>query len=179
VCNSVFMGSSLATSLRALFDPARSVSVRRDCIGDSAIAGDLRWAGTFGVNVDFVARCHCSVEYIANEDIEVLYMGSLPLAWAHGPNVHWHPQDILEKFEFFPVKCRIQRAQEIAQVRRELEESEQSKTENSFRIKVFSITIQNAERLLSCALTPAWAHGIQEGRDCSQRHRCRLRCLGC
>jgi hypothetical protein len=137
VCNGVF-ARNFVTSL---FDPARSVSVRRDCIGDSAIAGDLRWAGTFGVNVDFVARCHCSVEYIANEDIEVLCMGSLPLTWAHGPNVHWRPQDILEKFEFFPVKCRIQRAQEIAQVRRELEESEQSKTENPFRIKVFSITI--------------------------------------
>ncbi len=29
------------------------------------------------------------------------------------------PQDILEKFEFFPVKCRIQRAMEMARVSKE------------------------------------------------------------
>jgi hypothetical protein len=27
-----------------------------DCIGDSVIAGDLRWGGSYGVNVDYVAR---------------------------------------------------------------------------------------------------------------------------
>jgi hypothetical protein len=43
----------------------------RDSIGDSAISGDLRWAGSFGVNVDFVARSHCSVEIILVEDMQV------------------------------------------------------------------------------------------------------------
>ncbi len=43
----------------------------RDCIGDSSLAGDNRWAGTFGVNLDFVARCHCSVEFISIEDMKV------------------------------------------------------------------------------------------------------------
>jgi hypothetical protein len=43
----------------------------RDCIGDSSLAGDQRWAGTFGVNLDFVARCHCSVEFISIEDMKV------------------------------------------------------------------------------------------------------------
>ena len=33
--------------------------------------GDPRWAGSFGVNVDFVARSHCSVEMIMLEDIQV------------------------------------------------------------------------------------------------------------
>ena len=33
--------------------------------------GDHRWAGTFGVNVDFVARSHCSVEMILLEDMHV------------------------------------------------------------------------------------------------------------
>ena len=37
----------------------------RDCIGDSSLAGDVRWAGTFGVSLDFVARTHCSVEFIS------------------------------------------------------------------------------------------------------------------
>jgi hypothetical protein len=43
----------------------------RDSFGDSAISGDLRWAGSYGVNVDFVARSHCAVEFILVEDMEV------------------------------------------------------------------------------------------------------------
>ncbi len=42
----------------------------RDCIGDCSITGDLRWAGTFGVNLDFVARSHCSVEFISLENMQ-------------------------------------------------------------------------------------------------------------
>ncbi len=50
----------------------RSHGVRRgrDTIGDSAVVGDVRWAGAFGVNVDLVARSHCSVEIIKLEDIQ-------------------------------------------------------------------------------------------------------------
>ncbi len=44
----------------------------RDSIGDCVVAGDLRWAGTFGVNVDFVARSHCSVALITIDDIQVM-----------------------------------------------------------------------------------------------------------
>ena len=43
----------------------------RDTMGASAVAGDLRWSGSFGVNVDFVARSHCSVEIITLDDIQV------------------------------------------------------------------------------------------------------------
>jgi hypothetical protein len=47
----------------------------RDSIGDTSIAGDMRWGGSFGVNIDFVARSHCSVEFILMEDMEVsLYL---------------------------------------------------------------------------------------------------------
>jgi hypothetical protein len=46
-------------------------SIYRDCIGDSILAGDQRWAGTFGVNLDFVARSHCSVEFISFDDMQV------------------------------------------------------------------------------------------------------------
>ena len=33
--------------------------------------GDLRWAGAYGVNADFVAKSHCAVEFISIEDVEV------------------------------------------------------------------------------------------------------------
>jgi hypothetical protein len=46
-------------------------SLCRDSLGDSVVAGDLRWAGAFGVNVDFVARSHCSVVTIDVEEIRV------------------------------------------------------------------------------------------------------------
>jgi hypothetical protein len=40
-------------------------------MGDSSLAGDARWSGTYGVNLDYVARSHCSVEFISIEDIQV------------------------------------------------------------------------------------------------------------
>ena len=43
----------------------------RDSIGSSAVIGDLRWAGQFGVNADFVAKGHCAVEFIPTEGIQV------------------------------------------------------------------------------------------------------------
>jgi hypothetical protein len=43
----------------------------RDSFGGSAVIGDKRWTGTFGVNLDIVARTHCSVEFIKTEDILV------------------------------------------------------------------------------------------------------------
>jgi hypothetical protein len=45
----------------------------RDCIGDGSIVGDTRWAGTFGVQADFIARTHCSIGIIKLEDIQVSY----------------------------------------------------------------------------------------------------------
>ncbi len=44
---------------------------RSDCIGGGAVIDDLRWAGALGVQADFVARSHCSVEIIKTEDILV------------------------------------------------------------------------------------------------------------
>jgi hypothetical protein len=44
---------------------------RRDAIGDSALADDLRWSGAFGVSVDFIARTHCSVEFIPLKKMQV------------------------------------------------------------------------------------------------------------
>jgi hypothetical protein len=51
----------------------------RDSIGDSVIAGDLRWGGMYGVNVDFVARSHCSVAIIKLEDMKVARRRMFPL----------------------------------------------------------------------------------------------------
>jgi hypothetical protein len=53
----------------------------RDPIGDSAVAGDLRWAGSYGVNIDFVARSHCAVETITIEEIQVLSHCSICSVW--------------------------------------------------------------------------------------------------
>ena len=36
-------------------------------IGDSAIIGDTRWAGTYGIKADFVATTHCSVAFVETE----------------------------------------------------------------------------------------------------------------
>ncbi len=53
----------------------------RDSIGGSVVVGDTRWAGSFGVNADFVARTHCSIEIITSEDIEVIgWTANLSLA---------------------------------------------------------------------------------------------------
>ena len=46
-------------------------NVCSDAIGGCTVANDTRWAGAYGVNVDFVARTHCSVEIVSYEDIHV------------------------------------------------------------------------------------------------------------
>jgi hypothetical protein len=43
----------------------------RESIGSSCILGDDRWAGTYGVSADYIALTHCSVEYIALDEILV------------------------------------------------------------------------------------------------------------
>ncbi len=40
-------------------------------MGDGAIAGDKRWSGSFGVNVDYVARSNGSVEIIPLAGLQV------------------------------------------------------------------------------------------------------------
>ncbi len=42
-----------------------------DSIGGCSIVGDKRWAGAYGINADFIASSHCSVEYISKEAIKV------------------------------------------------------------------------------------------------------------
>ena len=44
-----------------------------DSVGGSTVVGDKRWTGTFGVNVDLVAKSHCSMELIRTEDILVCF----------------------------------------------------------------------------------------------------------
>jgi hypothetical protein len=86
--------------------------VFRDSFGGGTIVGDLRWAGAYGIQADFVARSHCSIEVIKTADIKVFV--DLCLCHVIYPTVIMtflsFSQAILEKFEFFPVKCRIQRA---------------------------------------------------------------------
>jgi hypothetical protein len=47
------------------------ITLSRDCLGGGIMVGDNRWVGTYGVRADLVARCHCSVEIISYEDIQV------------------------------------------------------------------------------------------------------------
>mmetsp|Transcript_30427 Transcript_30427/g.80910 ORF Transcript_30427/g.80910 Transcript_30427/m.80910 type:complete len:324 (-) Transcript_30427:669-1640(-) len=61
-----------------------------DSFGDTSVLGDSSWAGKYGVSVDFVAHTHCAVTFVSAKDIE----------------------DISAKFEFFPIRCRIQRARQ-------------------------------------------------------------------
>jgi hypothetical protein len=92
-------------------------------MGDSSLAGDARWSGSYGVNLDYVARSHCSVEFISIEDIQVNDRQSICIYAIENINIHegclslMQPpfmilQNILEKFEFFPIKCRVQRSLE-------------------------------------------------------------------
>jgi hypothetical protein len=48
-------------------------------MGDSSLAGDARWSGSYGVNLDYVARSHCSVEFISIDDIQVNTSASMLL----------------------------------------------------------------------------------------------------
>ncbi len=44
----------------------------RDHLGDCIVVGDTRWAGSYGIDADFVAREHCAVLFIKKEDIQVV-----------------------------------------------------------------------------------------------------------
>ena len=70
LCLLFFPGLSL-TNFNPCFIALSLFFFYRDCIGDCSLAGDNRYAGSFGVNLDFVARCHCSVEFISVEDMQV------------------------------------------------------------------------------------------------------------
>jgi hypothetical protein len=51
------------------------------------VAGDNRWAGSYGVSVDFIAVTHCSVEFIPLEEILV---GNYEVA-------RWREEEVLRK----------------------------------------------------------------------------------
>uniref|UniRef100_A0A7S0MJ71 Cyclic nucleotide-binding domain-containing protein n=1 Tax=Cryptomonas curvata TaxID=233186 RepID=A0A7S0MJ71_9CRYP len=61
---------------------------RGDVFGDTAILGDRRWAGAYGIDADFIAGEHCSIARIHKT----------------------HIQGILRQFEFWPIKRRLDRA---------------------------------------------------------------------
>jgi hypothetical protein len=43
----------------------------RDVFGDTAILGDRRWAGAYGIDADFIAGEHCSIARIHKTHIQV------------------------------------------------------------------------------------------------------------
>jgi hypothetical protein len=46
----------------------------RDSFGGGTLVGDMRWAGAYGIQADFVALSHCSIEIIKTADIQVLLL---------------------------------------------------------------------------------------------------------
>ena len=42
-----------------------------ESIGSSCVLGDGRWAGSYGVDADYIALTHCSVEFIPLDAINV------------------------------------------------------------------------------------------------------------
>ena len=65
------------------------------------------------MKADVIARSHCAIEIIETDDIRVILMilrlSQFP-ALVVKKALFLSGQDALEKFEFFPIKCRIQRA---------------------------------------------------------------------
>jgi hypothetical protein len=123
-------------------------------LGGCTVVGDVRWTGSYGVKADVVARTHCSVEIIKTEEIHV---GLLP----HGSVrpivvlleqilVRKHTmiltctclQEILEKFEFFPIKCLIERAADLYKKGLEMNEKN-NKGKRSFKTKVLATCTQS------------------------------------
>lgn len=43
----------------------------RGSIGDNAILGDVRWAGMYGAEADFVANENCKICYVFAKDFKV------------------------------------------------------------------------------------------------------------
>ena len=54
-------------------------------------------------------------------------------------NLHSLPQALLERFEFFPVKCRVQRALETSQIELEKEKAGVA-PQSAFKTKVTTLT---------------------------------------
>jgi hypothetical protein len=46
----------------------------RDSFGGGTLVGDMRWAGAYGIQADFVALSHCSIEIIKTTDIQVMVL---------------------------------------------------------------------------------------------------------
>jgi hypothetical protein len=67
-CGRMPLGQPLGAGLVIFFNSTPPCS---DTMGGCTVVNDTRWAGAYGVNVDFVARTHCSVEVVTNEDIQV------------------------------------------------------------------------------------------------------------
>ncbi len=66
-----FNHSHFTTNQQLIRVIALCIGYPRDCLGGGTVAGDLRWCGAYGVQADFIARSHCSVEIISTADIQV------------------------------------------------------------------------------------------------------------
>mmetsp|Transcript_30422 Transcript_30422/g.80897 ORF Transcript_30422/g.80897 Transcript_30422/m.80897 type:complete len:333 (-) Transcript_30422:82-1080(-) len=78
---------------------------RGDSFGETSLLGkETPWGGNYGVAVDFVAHTHCAVTFVSLDKIE----------------------ELLTNFEYFPVKCRIEKARERrSRLRSELDQTKE------------------------------------------------------
>ena len=57
--------------------------VCRDVFGDTAILGDHRWAGAYGVDADFISSENCSIARIRTHHIQVCAADALYCIFLH------------------------------------------------------------------------------------------------
>ena len=88
------------------------------------------------------------MEFISIEDIKVRPTHQIDMSHSASVPIHWAlkfpttsnkccaHQDILEKFEFFPIKCRIQRALEVAEIERHKQAAAEKQLNHPHKIKV-------------------------------------------
>ena len=46
------------------------MSASRDVIGSDVVIGDDRWAGSWGLKADFIAKTTCSVLFVSSQDVK-------------------------------------------------------------------------------------------------------------
>ena len=51
---------------------------RRGSLGGGSVVGDWRWAGSYGVDADIIAKSHCSVEFIHCTHIQARLLSFVP-----------------------------------------------------------------------------------------------------
>ena len=63
--------SPCATGVQGPASDDRFVGVLRDVVGENSVLGDVRWAGAWGIQADFIAKTPCSIMCIDKQEVLV------------------------------------------------------------------------------------------------------------